>query len=210
MARRFAPLVTAILVTSFLMFLASRSGSAEDAAGDKQPEFIGPDNCKACHFQQHKSWKKTTLALAFEHLKPDQAVEAKKKAGLDPKKDYCSDPKCLKCHTTGYGEETGYPAVTEGKAFTEAEKERAAANQGVTCEACHGAGSLYVPYKKEHKDYKIEDIQKLGAIAPTTAEHCAPCHVKECPTMGEDYDFKFEDFKDSDKLHVHKKLKKEH
>ena len=210
MVRRFVPLALTALAAAALISFLSRPGVAEDAGASKQPEYIGPANCKACHFKQHKSWTKTPLAQAFEHLKPDQAVEKKKACGLDPKKDYTTDPKCLKCHTSGYGTPSGYPALTEGKAFTDEEKKRAAANEGVTCEACHGPGSLYVPYKKDHKDYKREEIRKLGAVAPVTADNCAPCHVKECPTMPADYSFKFEDHKDSDKLHAHKKLKKEH
>ena len=208
MAHRIVPLVTSILVASLLVFLVSSPGIAEDAG--KKPEYVGAKSCKKCHFQQSKSWKKTNLALAFEHLKPDQSVEAKKASGLDPKKDYTTDPKCLKCHTTGYGQDSGYPTVTEGKAFTEAEAAQATLNEGVTCEAWHGRGSLYGPYKKANKEYKRAEIVKLGAIAPVTADNCAPCHVKECPTMADDYKFSFDETKTSDKLHKHKKLKKEH
>ena len=208
MVNRITPLVAAALVASLLMFLVSSPGAAEDAA--KKPAYVGAKSCKKCHFQQSKSWKKTNLALAFEHLKPGQCDEEKKACGLDPKKDYTTDPKCLKCHATGYGTESGYPTVTEGKAFTEEQKAQAALNEGVTCEACHGLGSLYGPYKKEHKDYKLADIVKLGATAPVTAALCEPCHVKECPTMPDDYKFDFEELKTSDKLHKHKKLKSEH
>jgi hypothetical protein len=184
--------------------------AAEDAPA--KPEYVGADNCKKCHLKHHKSWKATAMAKTFEALKPDQAVEKKKAASLDPAKDFTKDPKCLACHTTGYGTPTGYPAPpAEGKAWTEAEQQRATRLAGVTCEACHGPGSLYGPYKKDHEQFKLEEIQKLGATTPPTAKQCLVCHVKECPTMPADYTFDFEKAKKSSKdFHEHVPLKYPH
>ena len=179
-------------------------------ASAKTPEYIGAGKCKKCHLKQHKSWKKTPLALSFESLKPGVKAEEKKAAKLDPKKDYTKDPTCLACHTTAYGTATGYPAVVKDKTWTEAETERATLNEGVTCEACHGPGSLYSVFKKANKEYKLAEIVALGAVSPPTAESCAPCHKKECPTMATDYKFDFEKAKVSDALHKHKKLKYKH
>ena len=159
--------------------------------------------------QRQKSWAKSKLASAFEVLKPGQCDEKKKAAGLDLTKDYTQDVKCLKCHTTAYGTASGYPAPTEGKAFTDEEKTRAALNEGVTCEACHGPGSLYIPIKKANKEYKLAEIVAVGALAPVKAENCAACHANECPTMPKDYKFDFETEKKSDKMHAHKALKSE-
>jgi hypothetical protein len=183
--------------------------SAEDAA---KPAFIGPDECKKCHLKHHKTWKPTAMAKSFEVLKPDQAADKKKAGGLDPAKDYTTDAKCLKCHTTGYGTESGYPAPAgEGKTWSDAEKARATKLQGVTCEACHGPGSLYAPYKKDHEQFKLADVQKLGATTPPTAQQCLACHVKECPTMPADYAFDFEKAKKSNKdFHDHVPLKFPH
>jgi hypothetical protein len=189
----------------------TRSGNlalAEDAA---KPAYIGAEACKKCHFKQYGSWKKTAMALAFEKLKPGEAAEKKTAGGLDPKADYTKDAKCLKCHTTGYGTESGYPAVVEGKAWTPAEEERAKLTVGGQCEACHGPGSLYSPYKKLHQDFKLADIVALGATQPPTEAQCKACHVKECPTMAKDYAFDFEKAKKSDKdIHDHVPLKFPH
>ena len=179
-------------------------------AGDETPTHIGADACKKCHFAQHKGWSKSKLSEAFNNLKPGTCDEAKTKAGLDPATDYSTDPKCLKCHTTAYGQASGYPEVVADQAFTDEEKARAALTAGVTCEACHGPGSLFSVYKKANKEYKRAEIVKLGAISPPTAETCAPCHVKECPTMPDDYKFDFEAVKDSEKVHPHKPLKYKH
>jgi len=189
----------------------TRSGSvalAEDAA---KPAHIGADGCKKCHFKQFNSWKKTTMATTFERLKPGASPEKKTAGGLDPKADYTKDPKCLKCHATAYGTETGYPAVVEGKAWTPAEDERAKMLAGVSCEACHGPGSLYSPFKKENPQFKLADIVSRGATQPPKAEECMVCHVRECPTMAKDYAFDFEKAKKSDKdLHDHIPLKFPH
>jgi hypothetical protein len=182
---------------------------AEDA--DAKPAYVGADNCKKCHLKHHKSWKVTAMAKTFESLKPHTAAEKKKAGGLDPAADFTKDAKCLQCHTTGYGTESGFPAVVEGKAWTPEEQERATRLQGVTCEACHGPGSLYGPYKKEHEDFKLEEIQKLGATTPPKAEQCMVCHVKECPTMAADYVFDFEKAKkQADDFHEHIPLKHPH
>lgn len=181
---------------------------AEDAPA--KPAHIGPEACKKCHFKQFQSWKKTPMASAFEHLKPDAAVEKKTAGGLDPKKDYTTDAKCLKCHVTGYGTESGYPAVVEGKAWTPAEEERAKLVTNVGCEACHGPGSLYAPFKKDHPQFKLAEIVALGATTPPKAEQCMVCHVKECPTMPKDYAFDFEKARKSEGVHAHVPLKYPH
>ena len=156
-------------------------------AEEGKPAFVGADSCRTCHFRQHKSWAKTKMAKAFEVLKPGQSAEAKTAAGLDPQKDFTKDAKCLGCHATAYGKEGGYPATDHE--WTAEEKTRAAFLQGVTCEACHGPGSLTGPYKSEHEDYKRADLVARGSVIPVTSESCQACHVKECPTMGADYAF---------------------
>ena len=122
------------------------------------------------------------MAKAFESLKPGQAVEAKTKAKLDLAKDYTKDPSCVACHVTGYGQPGGYPEVVAGKEFTAAEKARAALNEGVGCESCHGPGSQASAYKKDHKEYKWADVAKLGMIKPSEAV-CTACHNKKSPTF---------------------------
>lgn len=203
-------LVASVIATAGIVggLLSTRPTAQAD---DPKPAYVGADACKKCHFKQHSSWKKTGMAKTFESLKPDVAAEKKTAGGLDPKADYTKDPKCLKCHATGYGTESGYPAPpAAGAACTPAEEERMKLNQGVTCEACHGPGSLYGPYKKDHPDFKHADIEKLGAVIPK-AETCLPCHVKECPTMPKDYAFDFEKAKDAkDKIHDHVPLKGQH
>jgi hypothetical protein len=170
-----------------------RTASGEDAAAAK-PAYIGADGCKKCHIKQFKSWQKTPMALAFDHLKAGESADKKTAAKLDPKADYTKDPKCLKCHTSGYGTATGYPAVVEGTAWKPEEEARAKLNAAGTCEVCHGPGSLYSPFKTgDHKAFKKSEVIALGMVLPVTAETCAPCHkAGGCPTMPADYKLDFD------------------
>jgi hypothetical protein len=152
-------------------------------------EYVGDKACQKCHFQQHKSWRKTPHARALATLAPtpaDQAAlrDAKTRAGLDPERDYAADAACVACHVTGFGEATGFPA--DPRASEEAA--RAAKTLGsVSCEACHGAGSRYVKHKiaavERDKDAKFAraDLEPLGLVAPDE-RLCARCHNERSPT----------------------------
>lgn len=177
------------------------------AAQEAKPTYVGDAKCMKCHSKQVLSWKKTALFKSLEALKPTaeadnkELFEAKKKAGVDPAKDYTTDAKCLACHTTGYGKDGGYPEkVTE-------ENEKVAKSMGsVSCEACHGPASVYLEYKnakrKENKDYAFtkEEFAKVGLVAPTE-DNCKACHNKDNPTNASDK-FKWEESKKNVHEHV--------
>ena len=193
-------------------FIAAWAAGASDSASAAEPcprqdeiKFVGSKSCQKCHFQEHASWAKTKMALAFKALKPKEAADAKKAAGLDPEKDYTKDAKCVACHVTGYGKAGGYPAIVEGKEWTAEEKERAPLMEGVGCENCHGPGEKYSPYKKDNKEYKWAEIAKLGAVH-VDEKTCASCHNKDSPTFKE-FDFKEKVGKDT---HAIIKMKKDH
>ncbi len=209
--------VLVLLATLFVLLprdatLPSALGAADAEACARldEAEYIGVDGCKKCHFKHWMSWKKTDMAKTFDVLKAGEAKEEKVKAKLDPDKDYTKDASCLECHTTGYGKKGGYPAVVEGKAWTDDEKKRAADMEGVQCESCHGPGSKYSPYKKDNEDYKIDDVLKLGLVHPNK-DNCVTCHNESNPTQPKDAKFDYEAYtKDPKKIHVHVPLKKKH
>jgi hypothetical protein len=147
--------------------------------------YIGASECKKCHFKQFKTWKETKMAKAMDALKPGEAKEAKAKAGLDAAKDYTTEEKCVKCHVTGMGEPGGYDPKGD-----EAHK---AGREGVQCEVCHGPGSLYNAYMKEHEKagYNKEEAAKLG-LKMFDEKTCAACHhggPDGSPTMAADAKF---------------------
>lgn len=164
-------------------------------------EYLGAKKCKMCHIKQYKSWAKTTMSDSFENLKPGIKAEAKKKAGLDPDKDYTTDPDCLRCHTTGYGKPGGFVSIEETPKLA-----------GVQCEECHGAGSEFRALMKKDKKFKLADVRALGLIIPSDDEAgCMVCHGADSPfTDKVDVKYKF-DFKQRlEDTHKHFPLKNEH
>lgn len=165
------------------------------AADADAAEYIGAKKCKACHIKQYKAWEKTSMANSFENLKPGVKADAKKKAGMDPDKDYTTDASCLKCHTTGYGKPGGFTSIEETPKLA-----------GVQCESCHGPGSDYSPIMKKNKEYKIAEVKAAGLIIPSEDEKgCMECHGADNPFKGE-WNFK----ERLEKTHEHFPLKKEH
>ncbi|MHC4924494.1 MAG: cytochrome c family protein [Planctomycetota bacterium] len=178
----------------------------EDEAA--KPEYVGDKACVKCHFKQHKSWKKTELYKSMKSLEPTTEEDAelfklKKDSGLDPAKDYTTDAKCLACHTTGYGKKGGYPEDPEKDA------KKAKLMGKVSCEACHGPGSLYSKHKTAEvkKDKKAtftaEQLKEYGLTLPDE-NNCKTCHNENNPTNAAD-DFKFEKAKEGVHTHVRKK-----
>lgn len=178
------------------LFIFTNALFAEDSCDLK---YLGAkDGCKSCHFKEWKTWKKTEMAQAFETLKPGVKAEEKTKAGLDPQKDYTTDEGCLKCHTTGFGKPNGYKV---GEPADDKEKKLMAELQGVSCEACHGPGSKYVPLhedvKENQRKYKSEEFYAAGAYK-IDSKLCETCHNTDSPTAGADYTFDFEKKKTED------------
>lgn len=142
----------------------------------REPSYIGYKKCGGCHKSQRNSWLDTEHAEAYEVLMPGEAVEAKKKADLDPDKDYTNDKDCLPCHVTGYGKKGGYE---EGMSET---KKRYF--KGVTCEECHGPGSLYRRdhskagklYRKRERTTARKVLVRHGEVFDYE-EQCATCHL---------------------------------
>jgi hypothetical protein len=146
--------------------------------GEAKPAYVGSDACKSCHLKEYKSWKNTKLASAIEVLKPGAAGGIKKKTGFDPDKDYTNEPKCLKCHTTGYGAKGGFKSLAETPQLA-----------GVSCESCHGPGEAYVPIMvKKGRTYEREELIKAGLIIDLKAV-CMNCHNPNAPVVGKDYKF---------------------
>jgi cytochrome c553 len=188
-----------VLVLSFLAFCGAVQSQEKKASTEYS--FVGTKNCKKCHIKQFKSWKETKMAKAFEVLKPGERAEAKKKAGLDPAKDYTTDAECLACHTTGYGKPGGFVSLEKTPQLV-----------GVSCETCHGAGGEYT--KKQYmsfknKNYKLAELVKVGLVSPVTAETCISCHNEKSPFYKKDEPFDFEKNKTKD-THENFPLKYKH
>ena len=180
--------------------------NAQVVIADKGAVYLGISTCKKCHFKLYRSWKKTKTAKSFEILKPGVAAEVKTKLKFDPQKDYTRDPKCLECHTTGFGLPGGYKIPEPGD--TKAAK-RAKENAGITCEGCHGPGSNYTPVLKDvmfkKQKYTQKQLCDLGMFK-VGARVCSKCHNSRNPTAETDFHFDFDEYKNKD-THEHFPLK---
>jgi len=178
------------------------------------PTYIGSMACRKCHGDQHKTWKKTNMANAFDLLKPGVRPDKKTAAGLDPEKDYTKDETCLPCHVTGWGEVGGYAIPPEGDSPEAVKAQKAAkAMEGIQCESCHGPASMSSAYKKAHEEYKIADLEAAvslqGVIYPD-ANTCKKCHNTDSPFVtDEKYVFDFKTRKDEG-THTHYRMDFEH
>jgi len=173
--------MTRILIAAALgTFVLTMMVSAQETEKKVQGTRIGVKKCKMCHSKaktgaQYKVWASSAHAKAYETLATPKAAEFAKARGIEgsPQK---SD-KCLKCHITAFG-------MTE----KEMSKSKITLEEGVSCESCHGGGSLY--YKKKTMSglykgtIKPEDV---GLVMPNK-DLCVTCHNEESPSYKE-FDF---------------------
>ncbi len=193
--------MTRLLGFSTLCLFAALVLAGSPAYAGDEHAYIGTKKCKKCHIKEYKSWSETKMANAFEILRPGERAEAKTAAGLDPEKDYTTDPECVTCHVTGYGKEGGFVDEATTPDLV-----------GVGCEMCHGAGGTYVADEYmsiKNKNYKRADIAAVGSIYPPTEAQCRVCHNEESPFVGEGYVFDFEQRK-KDGAHEIYPLKYDH
>jgi Cytochrome c554 and c-prime len=184
-----------IVLAGFLAFLSGALAAAET------PVYVGAKKCRGCHLKQFQTWETTKMAKSFELLRTGVAAGAKTKAGLDPKKDYTHDEKCLGCHTTGYGKPGGFVSAEKTPELV-----------GVQCESCHGPGSEYLKegaMTLKNKEYKRAELVSLGLVL-INAETCTSlCHNTKSPFVGKDYVFNYEQRRKQG-THEHIALKFEH
>ena len=150
-------------------------------AADSPPTYVGVKNCKMCHNKaetgkQFEIWSSTAHAKAYESLASPEAKAKAKELGIeDPQKD----AKCLGCHVANV-------------AALDDTTQKLTAHEGVSCEACHGAGSAYKTKKvMEGVTAGTIDRASVGLIKPTE-ETCKGCHKAEGNPFYKE--FKFEEY----------------
>lgn len=122
------------------------------AAADRVPgvrvsaSYVGSQRCLECHTDCAKTWAKSAHSHAFATLV---------KRGAD------ADPKCVGCHTTGFGEVSGYQRTFGKDKLVD-----------VGCEGCHGPGSLHV--RQRDGDATLD-----FSYRPLGAGDCRKCHFGE-------------------------------
>lgn len=155
-----------LLISLALIMVLAISGFAQDHA------YTDVNKCKMCHQRErggmiYEKWAESAHAKAFETLGSE--------AALAIAADAQTNPNCLKCHVTGGGAAEGVDNAN-----------------GVSCEACHGAGGDY--WKKSVMEDREAAIAAGMVAAPQ--DGCIQCHNEESPTFkGFDFPTYFEKIK---------------
>ena len=103
--------------------------------------YVGNESCQKCHKEEYSLWRETSHSRAYLTL---------------IRRGYESDPECVICHTTGYGEISG---------FEDYQRTPSLANVG--CEACHGPRRRHVENPSLEKYARVKE------------EKCRECHTLE-------------------------------
>ncbi len=106
----------------------------------KELSYVGSFVCGTCHKIIYNHWSKTRHGSTYKTL-------------VSAGRQY--DPECIKCHTTGYGDISGFLNYEENQNLI-----------NVGCESCHGAGSNHVKH--------VNDPDAL-----ITGSRCEVCHDSE-------------------------------
>lgn len=164
-----------------LMMVATMVIAGVSFAQNKSFKYVGSKACMPCHLSAksgaaYKLWQDSKHAKAFATLASPEALEVAKKKGIaDPQKAEA----CLKCHLTAHGVAAAMLAPT----FK--------AEEGVSCESCHGPGSEYkVMATMKGIDAGTIKGETVGLVAPEE-KTCVKCHNAESPTFKS---FKFAEF----------------
>lgn len=118
-------------------------------------QYIGAAKCKMCHNkaekgEQYNKWANSHHAKAMASLKGDEA----------------KNPKCLKCHSTAAGVDQALVASIT-------------VEEGVSCESCHGPGSLY----KTATVMKNRTLALSKGMIMPDEKLCRKCHNEQSPTF---------------------------
>ncbi len=134
-------------------------------------KFVGAKACAMCHKggkggTSFTVWEKSKHAGAYKTLLGEAAKKIAMKKGLKVAPSLA--PECLKCHVTGAGVAKNIEASFKKE-------------EGVTCEACHGAASAFKMVHSKGDEAK----SKQAGLSPgeKTEKFCTTCHNAESPTF---------------------------
>lgn len=187
-ARQRGPLLALLLVTLAGLGLAfvetNPMTSSETSAETAKPNrYIGAAKCKNCHSyeeagNQYGTWQEAKHSKAWHRLGEDPAKKVAADLGID---DPQKSDRCLKCHTTAFGE----PEEMIKRGFD--------IEQGVQCETCHGPGELHMKARfaaaAMEEDLADDELPKYVRIPEDELifsppqETCLGCHNDESPSF---------------------------
>jgi hypothetical protein len=159
--------VTGRIVASLLLALALVSPAP--ARAEPAHAYVGVKKCKNCHGKelygdQVGVWRSNSIhANAYASLASEAGIEAARRAGIEGSPQQAGE--CLKCHVTAYS----VPPLLI--------KYEVPASDGVSCEACHGAGADF----RKKSIMSDQDEAVAHGLVRQSAEVCVSCHNEESP-----------------------------
>ena len=137
----------------------------------QEPSYVGVDKCRICHQtdgqgRQYPIWEASAHSRSFAALTTPHAAEVGKPLGVTNPSE---NSNCLGCHA---------PLAAKAPDLKA---------EGITCEVCHGPGSLY--RKLSVMKDKAESVKNGLLICPDKASIqtlCLKCHQN---AHGKAFDF---------------------
>lgn len=123
-------------------FMQTLLGQRAEHYWTDYPDYVGNRHCNKCHTAESSSYNRTQHSSSMQTLTLN-------------KED--ANPECLKCHTTGFGEEGGF--VNKAETYHLAK---------VDCEACHGSAREHIGL-----ELQIEEARKLNSRHKANDEQLA-------------------------------------
>ena len=148
-----------LLIIGLVLFMGGAL-SAQDF------KYIGAAKCKMCHNkpdkgEQYNKWKAAAHSNAMKSLSNEKSLAYAKENGIaDPTKD----AGCLSCHATVGAIDASLNSGVK-------------VEEGVSCESCHGPGSVY----KNMAIMKDQEKSLANGLILPTKEVCVGCHNDKNP-----------------------------
>ncbi|MGD8376409.1 MAG: multiheme c-type cytochrome [Acidobacteriota bacterium] len=149
--------------------LPEGGGAAPQAPVDRVvegdgPALVGAAACIDCHSgaaagYTYSRWRISPHAHAWASLATPEAVVLARRQGIDG--DPQRSPACLKCHSTAGGREDVPRRASFG------------VDEGVGCEACHGAGGDYL----DEAIMTDPPAARAAGLREASLDGCAACHA---------------------------------
>lgn len=144
-----------------------------DAIGSGKYRYVGNSKCRLCHRK---------FFIGRKSDPHDSAMDSLITTG------YESNSRCLTCHSTGHGVETGFESLTRTPRLS-----------NVQCEGCHGPGNIHIKIAKE-KVRKRVPFTEGGFLAGTDSpiilkNMCISCHTKRWDKSYHNLDKSYDSYK---------------
>jgi hypothetical protein len=137
--------ILVVMVFSIFLMPGLLTSVIPDTYAQGPAVYVGSDKCKGCHPTENKVYDKAKYAKTWKVIKMQGRT---------------TDPACLKCHVTAYGQAGGFVSESATPYL-----------EGKQCEDCHGPGSTHV-----EKPNDVEPIAEMKQFI-RASDACIRCHL---------------------------------